>query len=193
MHTLLIGRSGSGKSALAKQLGSSLREHGETVLAFNPTGERGYTRRDAFGCAAADWETYNPDLFIQKVVKQVRKRRKFFVIIDEAHEMFPHSKQSDHLWIATRGRHHGINIIGCSQRGALINPTFRGQCSTIYLFKCSMTDAKFMADDFGDKELLNAMKLKPGQYYRLTIDSIDRGEVFKYTPTIVTATNPDER
>ena len=176
MHTLIIGRTGSGKSALAKQIGSSLREKGYTVLAFNPTLEKGYTRRDSFGCAAADFETDDADIFEARVVEEIKNKKTFFAIVDEAHEFFTRS-DCKYLWIGTRGRHHGINLIAITQRGALINPTIRSQCASVYVFKCSLTDAKFIADDFGDKELADATKLNKFHYYHLTIDGIDKGKL----------------
>lgn len=176
MHTLVIGRTLSGKSALAKQIGSSLREKSYTVLAFNPTLEDGYTRRDKFGCAAADFETDDAEIFEARVIEESRKQKTFFVIVDEAHEFFSRA-DCKYLWIGTRGRHYGINLIAITQRGALINPTVRSQCASVYVFKCSLTDAKFIADEFGDKELADAAKLPQGHYYRLTIDGIDKGKL----------------
>lgn len=182
MHTLIVGRTLYGKSAMAKQIGSDLRDRGYFVAAYNPTLEKGYTKLDDFGCAAADKEFANPDAFGDYVADDLRfKKGRKFVIVDEAHEFFTRA-QCRHLWIAQRGRHDGISIIGCSQRGAAIHPTFRAQCARLYLFGCSLTDAKFLADEFGAKELLDAPRMKPGEYFLCTPDGIDRRTLFKYTP-----------
>lgn len=180
-HRLIIGRSLSGKSGLAKQIGSRLRLQGFPVLAYNPTKEKGYTREDAYGCVAADWESADPYEFVEKVV-EIRKSQKYkgkpiFLVVDEAHSFFERSGTARAL-LGTEGRHYGLNIIAVTQKGQLINPTFRSQCHTIYLFACSLTDAKFMADEFGNKDLMQAPKLPQGKYFKLTFDKIEESALF---------------
>lgn len=171
MHTLIIGRTKSGKSALAKMLGSNLRASGYEVLAFNPIGERGYTRVDDFGCQAASWESDNPERFVSEVINRLSQKRKRFLIIDECHEFF--SRGSDaNTWLGTKGRHYGLNCILISQRGALINPTIRSQCGTLYLFMCSLTDAKFLADEYGNVKLARATTLKPKEFFKVSENSL---------------------
>ena len=169
----------SGKSALAKQLGSELRLAGYTVYAFNPTGERGYTRKDDYGCIAADFETSDPDEFADKCVEFYRtnKTKELFLIIDEVHEFFSRAG-CEYLWIGTKGRHFGFNIIAITQAGQQINKTFRSQCGIVYLFKCSLSDAKFIADEQGAAELKDAPKLQPGFFYKTTINGVELHKCF---------------
>lgn len=176
-HRLIIGRTGSGKSRLAKQIGSRLRLAGETVIAFNPTGEDGYTREDTFGHIAAEWESWDDKEFTKKLRSEISKKNRLFVIIDEAHEFFTRS-QCENLWIGTRGRHYGINIIAITQQGQQINPTFRGQCAEIFLFACSRLDATFMSNEMGSRELEDAVRLPVGTCYRLSGNDIEIIKVF---------------
>lgn len=178
MHTLIVGRSQSGKSALAKTLGSQLRADGHFVVAYNPTGEKGYTRRDEFGCAGADIEFDDPDRFEEYLSKKAESNSSepIFVIVDEAHEMFPtHGRERN--WIATKGRHFGFNIIAITQRGAQVSPTLRSQCTRIYLFPCSLTDARFMADEYGNKKLSRANELPALHYYRIDKSGLAKGRL----------------
>lgn len=169
----------SGKSALAKQLGSQLRLGGYTVYAFNPTGERGYTRKDDYGCIAADFESSDPDEFVKKCMEfyNKNKNRELFLLIDEAHEFFSR-KDCEYLWLGTKGRHLGFNIIAITQAGQQINKTFRSQCGIVYLFKCSLSDAKFMADEQGAYELKDAPRLERGYYYKTTINGVELQKCF---------------
>jgi hypothetical protein len=167
-HVCIVGRTESGKSALAKQIGSAIRSGGDIVLAFNPLQERGYARRDDYDCVAADWETSDPDHFARKVGETLNTNPpRLFLIIDECHEYFPSRGNSPHMWIGTQGRHYGINMILISQRGALINPTVRGQCGRLNLFACSATDARFLSDEYGRAELLDAVNLDRKEFYRV--------------------------
>lgn len=178
MHTLIVGRTEMGKSAMAKNLGSDLRLKGEFVAAYNPTSENGYTRKDKFGCAGADIEFDNPDEFGEYcgTILMEKEGRKF-IIVDEAHEFFTRAG-SRYLWLAQKGRHYGINIIGCTQRGAQVHPTFRSQCGRLYLFACSLTDAKFLADEYGRKELQGASALEPGEYFKIERNTVYMGRLF---------------
>lgn len=177
-HRIIIGRTGTGKSRLAKQIGSRLRLKGETVIAFNPTGEDGYTKEDFFGHIAAEWESWDDKAFCKKLKELTKRKQKVFVIIDEAHEFFTRAG-CENLWIGTRGRHFGINIIAITQQGQQINPTFRGQCAEIFLFACSRLDASFMSNEMGSRELENAVSLPVGTCYRLSGSTIEKIKVFE--------------
>lgn len=175
MHTLILGQSFTGKSALAKQLGTTLRSKGHMVIAFNPTLENGYTRKDAFDCIAADYETDNPDNLIREIHRLYAENthKKIFVIIDEAHEFFTKGNCA-HEWVGTKGRHYGLHVIAITQRAALINTTFRAQCSTIYAFRSNKTDMEFVKDEFWHYKLTpDKLNLPDGEYIK-----IGKGGVF---------------
>lgn len=180
MHTLIVGQTQTGKSALAKALGSQLRANGEEVIGFNPTGELGYTRRDQYGCAAAEFETWDPLEFKAECERRIGEgMRRRWLIIDEAHELIGRSDDNDTLWIGTRGRHYGFNIIAVTQAGQQLNPTFRGQCARLYLFRCSLTDARFMADQYGRADLAQqALDLPNGRYLRLEKGQLTEAGIF---------------
>lgn len=177
VHRLIVGKTLSGKSALAKQLGSELRLNGAVVIAFNPTKEKGYTVKDDYGCIAADFETYNPDVFMNMVLSErLKHANPIFLIIDEAHEFFTRAG-CQNLWLGTRGRHHGFNIIAITQRGQAINPTFRSQVGDTYIFNTSVKDAKFIADDIGInyKDILD---LDVGEFYHIRFKEIEKYSLF---------------
>lgn len=171
-HRLIIGRTLSGKSALAKQIGSELRLHGAEILAWNPTLERGYAREDDYGCIAAEWETDNPDELIQEINTRYNKEKKSrIIIIDEAHELPPELK-----WLTTKGRHYGLSIIAISQRGAALNATFRTQIGIWYVFKCSGLDMKMVEDETGIKipKDLQGAQLQQFEYLKITINGVEK-------------------
>lgn len=179
MHTLILGQSFTGKSALAKQLGTTLRSKKQIVLAFNPTKESGYTKKDDFDCIAADFETDNPKLFVAEIDRIIKTGlySKIFLIIDEAHEFFTRG-DCEFSWIGTKGRHYGLHVIAITQRAAQINTTFRSQCSTIYTFRCNKTDMDFIKEEFWHYKLNNEkLNLPDGEYIKIGRAGIEYGNI----------------
>jgi len=171
-HILIVGRTLSGKSALAKQIGSRMRLSGAEILAWNPTLERGYAREDEYGCIAAEWETDNPEELIEEINKRYSKEKKpRFIIIDEAHEL-----PSDLNWLTTKGRHYGLTVIAVSQRGAALNATFRTQIGTWYVFKCSGLDLRMVEDETGVKipKDETGAALQQFDYLKVSINGVEK-------------------
>lgn len=152
---------------------------GEEVLAFNPTLERGYAKIDSYGVAGAEFETNDDDTFEHEIIKRFNldKNKRRFLIIDEAHEFFSR-KGCQFLWLGSRGRHYGFNIIAVTQRGASIHPSFRSQCSVLYLFQCSLTDAKFLSDEYGEPALSDAPRMPRGEFQKIDHMGLTTGKVF---------------
>lgn len=178
MHTLILGQSFTGKSALAKQLGTSLRAKNQIVIAFNPTKEAGYTIRDSFDCQAAQFESDNPDAFVRELTRLVGERHpKIFCIVDEAHEFFSRNG-GQYDWIGTKGRHYGIHVIAITQRAAMISTTFRGQCSTIYAFRSNRTDMEFLREEFWHTGMTKEdFNLQPGKFVKITPQGVSHGDI----------------
>lgn len=175
-HSLIIGRTLSGKSALAKQIGSQLRLKGAEVLAYNPTLEKGYAREDEYGCIAAEYETDSPEELIDEIKTRYQKERKSrILLLDEAHELPP-----DLNWLTTKGRHYGLTIIAISQRGAALNATFRTQIGTWYVFRCSGLDMKMVEDETGVKIPKDdaGAALRQFEYLKITINGVEKRKLF---------------
>lgn len=175
-HTIIIGRTKSGKSALAKQIGSELRLQGHEILAYNPTLEKGYTREDAYGCIAAEYETDDIAELENEIQRRyVIERKPRILIVDEAHEL-----PSDASWIATKGRHYGLYIIAVTQRGAALHPTFRSQLGTWYVFRCTGLDMKMVEDETGVKipRDIKGSKLRKHEFLKITIDDVKKSSLY---------------
>jgi len=171
-HDLTIGRTESGKSAFNKQRFSELRLKGAEVLAFNPTQETGYSIKDAYGCVAAEWEHHDPETFVNEVVRRIEKESKVrHLILDEAH-LLP----IEYSWLVTRGRHFGLNCHLISQRGASMNPAYRTQVATWYVFKCAGIDMKMVQDETGVK--IGEHNLQQGEYLKIDIKGVEKNKVF---------------
>lgn len=175
-HIIIIGRTLSGKSALAKQIGSQLRLQGAEVLAFNPTLERGYAREDEYGCIASEWETDDFEELQAEIYERYQKEKKpRVIIIDEAHEL-----PTELNWLVTKGRHYGLRIIAVTQRGAQMNATFRTQIGTWYVFKCSGLDLRMVEDETGIKipKGDDGATLAQGEYLKISIHGTEKNKLF---------------
>lgn len=150
-HTLILGMTESGKTALAKKLAEKYKEAGINVIVLDPLTDPSWN---------ADYQTSDPDEFLQVFWQS----RKCAVFIDEAGES---AGRYDNAMIktATKGRHWGHNVHYISQRGSMISPTIRGQCSKLFLFNTGLKDAKVHAEEWGKEELKNANQLKRGEFY----------------------------
>jgi len=179
MHSLIIGRTRTGKTSLALELGSEARLAGIEVLGFNPLAQAGFTRRNERGQVACDWETDDAEDFLDEVaIRCGDDPRMRFLIIDEAQDFFPRAGGAERLWLATQGRHDGLNLIIVTQRAVAIHPTVQAQCSTVYAFACSLKDAQFAANEFGAAELAAAPELPPGRFLKRTPDGLTRGRLW---------------
>lgn len=79
---------------------------------------------------------------LQSGYKAGRHAAKITLLVDELDLSFPTGikiKQPDHGFgfLCCRGRHFGINIIGISQRTAMVDTSFRGNLSDMYVFRQS--------------------------------------------------------
>ena len=69
-------------------------------------------------------------------------------------------------WAATTARHWGHKSHFIAHRLTQLDKTVRDQCSILYIFRVSKSDAKTLADDFGHDELGRAAALPPYYFYK---------------------------
>ncbi len=79
---------------------------------------------------------------LQSGYKAGQHSAKMTLLVDELDLSFPTGikiKQPDHGFgfLCCRGRHFGINIIGITQRTAMVDTSFRGNLSDMYVFRQS--------------------------------------------------------
>jgi len=151
MHTLILGITASGKSFLARLLCRQFRKHSRTLAVLNPIGDRW----------PADWQTDDPELFLA----YCRNHPQLTIFVDESGDVFEHYRS--HLnWLATRGRHWGHACFFIAQRAAQIPKTVRDNCTTLYLFASSRSDADVHAEEWNRPELRAAPELPRGHFFR---------------------------
>ena len=153
-HSMILGMTESGKTTLAKQLATGYMAAGVVVLLLDPLNDPEFP---------ADYRTTDPTEFLDTFWAS----RSCAVFIDEAGDSVG---KFDTLMqkTATRGRHWGHNVHYITQRGTQLSKTVRDQCSNLFLFTTSLSDAKVHADEWNQQEIKAANSLKQGDYYHVT-------------------------
>lgn len=151
MHTLILGRTASGKSILSKILAAEALERGQGVLVLDILGDEWPE-----GCVV----TEDADEFL----KLYWANFNCLCIIDEGGET-ANKRERKMIPTATRGRHNGHHNLYLAHRLTQLDPTLRAQCSRLFLFACATSDAMEMGDEFGAPELKEASGFPPGYLY----------------------------
>lgn len=144
-HSLIVGTTLSGKTQLAKALSNEYAQKGVPSLVLDPLRSRWDN---------AAFQTTDPDKFSDVV----RKSTRCAVFVDESGNIMGRW-DTTLQWLATEARHFGHRSHFISQRPALLNLTVRDQCEHIFIFRVSQKDAKMLAEEFVNDDLLDAAKL----------------------------------
>lgn len=150
MHTLIVGRTLSGKTTFAKKKAASLKKLGRPIIVLDPFLDPQWN---------ADFITSNQDEFL----KAFWNNRSCAVFIDESGRMIGkyNSVMED---CATMGRHWGHKVYFITQRVKQISTNIRTQCSELVIFKQSLADTKDLADEFVEPMINQAHELNQGEF-----------------------------
>lgn len=159
-HSKIIGMTESGKTTLAKQLSKEYQQRKIPVIVLDPLGDPGWSDNPD---SEYFYQTDNKAVFLSAV----RASRSCAVFIDEAGESVGQYDR-EMYWLATRGRHYGHNCHFLAQRAQQIAKTVRDQCGRLYLFNCSLDDAKTLANEWNKPELKEAYTLKQGEFFAVS-------------------------
>lgn len=158
MHCIILGIGGMGKSTVAFKLAQQHVDRGEGVLILDPNNDPGWP-------AGANVRKLTGDGAPLRFLALAKRSIRCALFIDEAGESIGRGKHAAELkWLTTRCRHWGHRSYIIGQRAQLVEPTVRSQCTTGYVFRQSVMDAKILANDFADDALLRASSLGVGEF-----------------------------
>ena len=184
---LVVGKRGSGKSTLTKKL---IRDYPRAVI-FDPRAEysRGVqvsTLKGVRDAMVRKWSRGFEIAYVPPAGQEAEAlhslccflRRaqgpyeagsdptKMLLVVEEMNLSYPVTKLPNQLYgmdqAINQGRHWGLEIIGVTQRPALVGMNFRDQVSTTYLFALE------------DEEAVKAMARKFGKPYEATIRGLPK-------------------
>ena len=144
----------SGKTTLARRLAALHKAAGRRVVVLDELMDPAWKTE-----GGADFLTDNPEEF--REIFWTNRNLTFF--IDEAGESVGRYDKSMSM-TATRGRHWGHVGHYIAQRASMLAKNVRAQCSEVYAFASTDTDAKVMAEEYLQPALLEASRLEQGEY-----------------------------
>lgn len=151
---LIVGKSESGKSSLARRLMDDALKAGIPVYVRDPLG---YQWPGASGY-------FNDTTELRRLMVQYGAPA--IVIVDEAVDFFRPQQVENH-WIFTRGRHEGLLPIAIAHRVKMIAPNVRAQASDLYVFYSARDDAEILAGDYAHDGLKIANTLDQGEFFHV--------------------------
>jgi len=147
-----VGRSESGKTLWAKNKALDV-VHKKPVFVLDPIRDPEWFRCSHF---CTDDRHYFLDM--------CKRNKGCILIIDEAPEHCGHHDKES-FWLATRSRHLGHSVFFIAQRGKMVSPTVRSQCTRLIMFNQGPFDCRELWQDFGHNEIKDrGPKLKQFQY-----------------------------
>ena len=153
-HGLIIGMTESGKSTLAVNMAEKFKSDKVGVLVLDPLKDPRWV---------CDFITGD----MKEFKAMARKSTSCILFIDESGDSCG-QWEKDSYWFATQSRHWGHSVFFIAQRAQMIATTIRTQCSFLYLFNCSKSDAQILSDEWNKTELLEANTLKQGEFFYTT-------------------------
>lgn len=145
IHVGIFGPSLCGKSYVGKALSREAWRLGRASLVCDPNG-------DEWGAQALVFPTLD-----ERFRRVFWARRNLSVFIDEA--TLTVARDVELIDLFTRGRHQGHQLFVLGHRAVNLLPIMRDQFGTLFLFRCSPSDAKLWAEDWGEPRILEATGL----------------------------------
>lgn len=144
-----------------------------------------------------DFSVVNPRQLLQDISKDILKpkdgiQKHYFesdgkkgyeicLVIDEMSDFYPNFslKPSEMAFqqLCKQGRHHGVNVIGASQRLAEVHTSFRGNCNESYVFRQdSETDIARATSLIGKSHLMDIEALDTHEYLLRANGTVTKGK-----------------
>ena len=157
-HTLIVGRTLSGKTTLATQLiNNETYRAGRPAIILDPNLDNRWPKDES--C----FVTHDKDVFL-RVVKDPQNYSAV-VVVDESGEKIGRYG-GEMSWLATRGRHYGHQCLFITQRATQLDKNVRTQCANLFIFRQAASDAKVLDAEWADGSgvILSAAQLNQGEY-----------------------------
>ncbi|MGH7249339.1 MAG: hypothetical protein ACREGC_00010 [Minisyncoccia bacterium] len=103
---------------------------------------------------------------IEEMIKYAKENPNLLLVVDESALSFDRYDPTQ-FWVAKVSRHNGHSSIFIGQNLPDIPKGVRTQCTQIFIFGCSRTDGRQLADEFDDDRILMASKMPRLHFVRI--------------------------
>lgn len=172
-HVLILGITSTGKTTLATdELVPLYKSQGTMIIVLDPDlrkewGVPNLTTLKKGESITLGVMTDDPEKFLEIC----KANQSCALFIDESGQTI--GRYAGQMqWVATNSRKWGHKAHFITQRATQLDPTIRAQCTSIFLFKQSVDDAKILAREFVAPQLMESCNLLRGEYLaKISIDS----------------------
>ena len=164
-HTLIVGMTTTGKSALGKLLVPRWRRRGYSIAVLDPMKSPEWK---------ADFISTDPDAFLV----YCKSHTGLAIFVDEGAAAL--GKAADYNWLTSRARHWGHETHIISQRPQDINTAVRGNCESLFVFNIDPRATELLASDWNEPTLRDASRNPRLQFHfarRLADEGVRIGRV----------------
>jgi DNA helicase HerA-like ATPase len=165
MHTLVIGQPEQGKTMITKIIVRQAEAMGKQAVILDPLN-------DEWGKNSIIVNSVEEMIEYAKTEGNENK----LLVIDESSISFDRYDPKQ-FWVAKISRHMGHSSIFIGQNMTDVPRGVRSQCTQVFVFASSRTDAKLLADEYDDDLLLTITKLPKFHFIRIYERSAKRGYI----------------
>jgi ABC-type sugar transport system ATPase subunit len=113
---------------------------------------------------------------VEELIDAAKKSNDHLLVIDEAVVSLNRYDASQN-WLATSSRHFGHASIFIGHNLTTVAFPIRTQCTQIFVFGCSRSDARDLADEFDDDRIMLATRMPTFHFVRIQNHVADEGRV----------------
>jgi hypothetical protein len=140
----------SGKTYLAKALARGHMARGVGVIVLDPMGD--------------SWPCHRQHGDMGSFLRSAKAAEGCLLVVDEVGQTVGRHPPPEVEWLATRARHWGHRVIFIGQDPTQVQPIIREQTSDLWLFRMSPKRCELWAEDFADRQLMEATKLNKYEF-----------------------------
>lgn len=168
MHSLILGKTLSGKSHLGKSLARKYQQAGISVLVLDPMNDPDWP---------CDFKTIDREEFMRVALAN----RRAALFLDEGKDSVGLGAEME--WITTQSRHWGYRAFLLSQRARQMSLTIRDNCSNMFIFRLGPSDADTLSKDLDSPPVI--VSAKGGIRPYVEGETLQRGDKIKPMLSIV--------
>lgn len=177
-HTLILGRTETGKTTLGKAIVRQAEARGLQAIVLDPMKSKGWGKKTELVSTS------------EKLLERAMQTKSKLLVVDES-SLSLNKFDRTLSWLSKTSRHLGHSAIFIAHNLHDVAKGIRTQCTQIFIFASSRSDVRDLDDEFDAPEILKATKLEQFHFFRIVSNNqIQKGRVYPVTFDIVMLDSP---